>query len=184
MIVQSEGAKGMADMSFSVQRDDLSHIMQVMEDARKDLGAEAVTFDDDVAKVSVVGLGMATQPGVAGTMFTALAEKGINIEMITTSEIKISVLVAREFALEALRTVHGAFQLSVPPSNGKKHGEGGQMVPMKLDTPTLLRRLEKVCATGTPGKADHRRNHTRRNAGHDHLREPGRHPRAGGADLR
>ncbi|MCC6126896.1 MAG: aspartate kinase [Pirellulales bacterium] len=144
MIVQSEGAQGMADMSFSVSRDDLGHIMQVMEEAKKELNAEAVTFDDDVAKVSVVGLGMATQTGVAGAMFTALAEKGINIEMITTSEIKISVLVAREHAVEALRTVHGAFQLSVPPRDCMKHGEGSQAAPMKLDTPTLLRRLEKV----------------------------------------
>ncbi len=144
MIVQSEGAKGMADMSFSVQRNDLKHIMPVMDDARKELNAEVVTCDDDVAKISVVGLGMATQPGVAGTMFTALAEKAINIEMITTSEIKISVLVAREFALEALRTVHSAFELSVPPRDCKKHGEESQASPAKLDTPTLLRRLEKV----------------------------------------
>lgn len=144
MIVQSEGAKGMADMSFSVQRDDLKQILSVMEEARKELNAEAVTCDEDVAKLSVVGLGMATQPGVAGTMFTALAEKGINIDMITTSEIKISVLIAREFALEALRTVHGAFNLTVPPRDCKHHGEGSASVPLKIDTPTLLHRLEKV----------------------------------------
>ena len=184
MIVQSEGTKGMADMSFSVQRDDLGHALQVMEEAKKELNAEAVTFDDDVAKVSVVGLGMATQPGVAGTMFTALAEKGINIEMITTSEIKISVLVAREFALEALRTVHSAFQLSVPPQDGKKHGEGSHPTPTKLDTASLLAPIGKGRPARTAGKADHRRNHARRNASDDHLRGPGRHPRPGRADFR
>jgi aspartate kinase len=87
---------------------------------------------------------MATQPGVAGTMFTALAEKGINIQMITTSEIKISVLVAREFAAEALRTVHSAFELSAPPKNGARQGDGSHPTPEKLDTASLLGRLEKV----------------------------------------
>jgi aspartate kinase len=146
MIVQSEGTNGMADMSFSVSKDDLKQILQVSEEARKELNAEAVTFDDNVAKVSVVGLGMATQTGVAGKMFTALAEKGINIQMITTSEIKISVLVAREHALEALRTVHTAFDLTTPPSNGKKLEDTSKAAPAKWDTPDLLNRLEKVAS--------------------------------------
>ena len=72
--------------------------------------------DDNVAKVSVVGLGMATQTGVAERMFRALADAGINLVMITTSEIKISVLVARDEANEALRTVHQAFALDKPPA--------------------------------------------------------------------
>jgi aspartate kinase len=144
MIVQTEGTKGSADMSFTVNRDDLTAALRLMEEAKKELNAEDVTFDDDVAKLSVVGLGMATQPGVAGTMFTALAEKGINIQMITTSEIKISVLVAREFAAEALRTVHSAFALGTPPKDGKQRGDGAHPTPSKVDTTSLLDRLEKV----------------------------------------
>jgi len=79
------------------------------------LGAEGVSYDDDVSKVSVVGAGMATQVGVANQMFRTLAEQGINIQMISTSEIKISVLVARDLAVEALRTVHEAFRLHEEP---------------------------------------------------------------------
>ena len=90
--------------------------------ASRKLGAEGYSYDDDVAKISVVGLGMATQPGVAETMFRALAERGINILMISTSEIKISVVVAREFAQEALRTVHEAFDLEKQPRGRRRRG--------------------------------------------------------------
>jgi aspartate kinase len=115
MIVQNEAANGTADLSFTVFRDDLHNTLRAVEEGVKELGAEGYTSDKNTSKISVVGLGMATQPGVAGTMFRALAEKGINIQMITTSEIKISVLVAHEFAAEALRAVHEVFQLDSPP---------------------------------------------------------------------
>jgi aspartate kinase len=115
MIAQNVAADGRTDISFSVPRDELPHTIHALDEAVKELGAEGHDCDDDVAKVSIVGLGMATQPGVAERMFRSLAEKGINIEMITTSEIKISVLVAREFALEALRTVHTEFELGKEP---------------------------------------------------------------------
>jgi aspartate kinase len=115
MIVQNVGAAGQADISFTVPRDDLPAAVTAVEDAVKQLGAEGVSYDDNVAKVSVVGLGMAAQSGVANKMFLALAEKGINIQMISTSEIKISVLVERDLAQEALRTVHEAFQLDAEP---------------------------------------------------------------------
>ena len=85
--------------------------LEAAQEAAAELGAEGVSHDDDVAKISVVGLGMARQTGVAQRMFRALAEAGVNIEMITTSEIKISVLVARDQALAALRAVHAAFGL-------------------------------------------------------------------------
>ena len=91
------------------------HTLKAVEEAVKELGAEGYDCDDEVSKISVVGLGMATQTGVAERMFRALAEKGINIQMITTSEIKISVLVGREHAQEALRTVHEEFQLDKEP---------------------------------------------------------------------
>ncbi len=103
MIVQNEAADGRADLSFTVPRDDLPATLRAVDEAVKELGAEGCTCDEDVSTISVVGLGMATQPGVAGTMFRALAAKGINIAMITTSEIKISALVAREHAQDALR---------------------------------------------------------------------------------
>lgn len=116
MIVQNVAAQGKADISFTVTRGDLAPTLKIVEAAVKEIGAEGHTFDDDVSKVSIVGLGMATQPGVAQRMFQALAEKNINLEMITTSEIKISALVSREHAVDALRTVHQAFQLDVEPA--------------------------------------------------------------------
>ncbi|MHB8903283.1 MAG: aspartate kinase, partial [Thermoguttaceae bacterium] len=117
MIVQNVAAQGQADISFSVFRDDLARTLKAVEEACKELGAGTYTCDDNVSKVSVVGLNMATQTGVAERMFRALAEMGINILMITTSEIKISVLVARQHGVEALRTVHEVFGLSNPPDD-------------------------------------------------------------------
>lgn len=115
MIVQNVGDEGLADISFTVFRGELPATLRAAEEAVKELGAEGIDYDDKVSKVSVVGFGMATRPGVAETMFRALAERGINILMITTSQIKISVLVAREHAFEALRTVHEAFGLHIEP---------------------------------------------------------------------
>ena len=116
MIVQNVSDAGVADFSFTVSRDDLPATLKAVEEAAKALGADGYNYDDNVSKVSVVGLGMKTQPGVARKMFRALAEKGINILMITTSEIKISVLVDRESGVEALRTVHAAFELDKEPT--------------------------------------------------------------------
>jgi aspartate kinase len=116
MIIQNVGAEGLADISFTVVRGDLPATLRAVEEAVKELGAEGYDYDDNVSKVSVVGLGMATQPGVAQKMFEALAEKGINIQMITTSEIKISALVGRVHAQDALRTVHEVFQLHAAPA--------------------------------------------------------------------
>ena len=124
MIVQNVGAQGQADMSFTVFRDDLPAALTAVEEAAEELGAEGYSHDDEVSKISVVGLGMATQTGVAEKMFRSLAEKGINILMITTSEIKISVLIQRQFAQEALRTVHEAFQLDREPAETDLAGEG------------------------------------------------------------
>jgi aspartate kinase len=111
MIVQNVGQSGRADISFTVPQNELDTALEAVCEAAKVVGAEDVTSDANVAKVSVVGLGMAKQTGVAQKMFRSLADAGINIQMITTSEIKISVLVSRERAQEALRIVHRAFQL-------------------------------------------------------------------------
>lgn len=118
MIVQNVAAEGMADISFTVPRGELPATLKAVEEASHLLGAEGYNYDENVAKVSVVGLGMKNQPGVAQRMFRALADRGINILMITTSEIKISVLVDRESAIEALRTVHAAFALDQEPQAG------------------------------------------------------------------
>ena len=93
MIVQNVADDGHADISFTVVRDDLPATLKAVEDAVRELGARECNCDDEVSKISIVGLGMATQPGVAERMFRALAERGVNIIMITTSEIKISALV-------------------------------------------------------------------------------------------
>lgn len=116
MIVQNVGNGGRATVSFTVLQSDLATTLEVVRPEADLQGATSVSHDDQVSKISVVGLGMAAQTGVAEKMFRALADKGINIQIITTSEIKISVLVARDQAREALHVVHNIFQLHHPPS--------------------------------------------------------------------
>jgi aspartate kinase len=111
MIVQNVATSGTNRISFTVAADDLEETLRVANDAVRALGASCVSHDGNVAKVSVVGLGMRVHSGVAAVMFAALADAGITIQMISTSEIKISVLVARSAASEALRVVHRAFGL-------------------------------------------------------------------------
>ncbi|MCE9545163.1 MAG: aspartate kinase [Planctomycetia bacterium] len=117
MIVQNIGEEGKADITFTVPRDDLRATRHAVEEAVREIGAGGFTCDEGVSKISVVGLGMARQTGVADRMFQALADAGVNIQMISTSEIKISVLVARESALDALRAVHREFKLDVQPES-------------------------------------------------------------------
>ncbi len=111
MIVQNVSTGGITEVSFTVAKGDLPETLRAAELAGKEVGATSVTHDADVAKISVVGIGMRTHTGVATTMFDALAAAGINIHMITTSEIKISVLVDRASAVAALCAVHEAFVL-------------------------------------------------------------------------
>src|SRR5262245_51325767 len=122
MIVQNIGESGRADISFTVPQNELAVALDAVREAAKVVGAQRVTSDDSVAKISVVGLGMARQTGVAQKMFRALGDAGINIQMITTSEIKISVLVSRDRSLEALRIVHRAFELDRQSSPGHPLG--------------------------------------------------------------
>jgi len=116
MIVQDVGTEGKADISFTVLRDELAATLEAVNEVAPGLGATRITSDDQVAKVSVVGLGMAMQTGVAQKMFRSLAEAGVNIDMIATSEIKISALVSRDQAQTALRTVHQVFGLDKEPA--------------------------------------------------------------------
>ncbi|MGZ4152489.1 MAG: aspartate kinase, partial [Actinomycetota bacterium] len=104
MIVQNVGHDGQTDLSFTVPRDDLPRLTPVLDRVVKEIGAPEYTTDDGIAKVSLVGAGMRSNPGVVAEMFEALAEKGINIEMISTSSIRVSCIVRRADAEEAVRT--------------------------------------------------------------------------------
>jgi aspartate kinase len=114
MIVQNIGADGTTDMTFTVGKADLARAADVLERARAEVGFEALLADPEVAKISVVGIGMRSHAGVANTMFRALAEKGINIQVISTSEIKVSVLVGAEYTELAVRALHTAYGLDGP----------------------------------------------------------------------
>ena len=111
MIVQNVADDGTTDISFTVQKGDFPDTIAAAKVASKEIGAGGVDFENDVAKISVVGLGMVDTPGVAAKMFKTLADVGINILMITTSEIKTSVLVSQADANAALSAVHTAFGL-------------------------------------------------------------------------
>ena len=114
MIVQNIGADGTTDMTFTVGKADLARAQDVLGKAQPEIGYEAVLADPEVAKISVVGIGMRSHAGVANTMFKALAEKGINIQVISTSEIKVSVLVAADYTELAVRALHTAYGLDAP----------------------------------------------------------------------
>ena len=116
MIVQNIGRDGKASISFTVPADELSVTIEALAGAQEAIGGFDITHGDDVSKVSVVGVAMEHQPGVADRMFQALANANINMQMITTSEIKISALVDRDRAVDALRAVHHEFQLDQEPT--------------------------------------------------------------------
>jgi aspartate kinase len=112
MIIQSIHSSGAyADMAFTVSKADMKKAVDVTSQIAKELGAEKVVSDDNVAKVSIVGVGMISKPGVAGMMFDTLAKANINIEMITTSEIKISCVVKASEAKKAMELLHKEFNL-------------------------------------------------------------------------
>jgi aspartate kinase len=117
MIVQNVATDGSTEVSFTVATGDLAETLHVTEAAARTIGAGDVTHDANVSKVSVVGQGMRTHTGVATVMFETLARNGINIQMITTSEIKISVLVDRASAATALRALHQSFGLDQPSND-------------------------------------------------------------------
>ena len=112
MIVQSHArSEGAANMEFTVGKRDAARALQIMQDAKAEIGFEDIAVDENVAKVSVIGVGMRSHAGVAKAMFGALAEKGVNIQVISTSEIKISVLIDAAYTELAVRALHGAFEL-------------------------------------------------------------------------
>ena len=111
MIVQNVGRTGTTDVSFTVLTEDLAKTMKVAKRVAKEIGAGEVVKDEDIAKISIVGIGMRSHAGIAARMFKALASKKINIEMISTSEIKISCVIGKKHAELALKVLHDEFDL-------------------------------------------------------------------------
>ena len=111
MIVMNAPRSGLVDFSFSVQREDFGQVMALAGDAAKKLGGDEVLGDDRVARISVVGVGMRSHAGIATRLFETLAREGINVRMVSTSEIKISVLVDEKYLELGVRVLHEAFDL-------------------------------------------------------------------------
>ena len=117
MIVQNVGKDGAADFTFTVHRNDFKRAQEALRKASEELGNPEIIGDDKIAKVSLVGVGMRSHAGVASKMFEALAHEGINIEMISTSEIKVSVVIAEKYLELAVRALHSAFELDKEPGS-------------------------------------------------------------------
>jgi aspartate kinase len=132
MIVQNVSAEGRTDVSFTLPKEDLGRVEPALERIARDVGGRGVTLDADVAKISLVGAGMKSDPGVAADMFDALAEAGINIDIISTSSIRISCVVRASEVERAVRVLHDRFRLSEealsveahPPGQARAHGRG------------------------------------------------------------
>ncbi|RYZ99464.1 MAG: aspartate kinase [Moraxellaceae bacterium] len=122
VIVQNVSADNTTDLTFTVHKNDMQKAVAVLESVAKEIGAREVRSDDKVAKVSIVGVGMRSHAGVASTMFTALAADNINIQMITTSEIKISVIIDERYLELAVRSLHTAFGLDAEPTESRVRG--------------------------------------------------------------
>jgi len=111
MIIQNTRESHMTDMTFTVMRSDYDRAMAILTDVAREIGADEVSGDQNIAKISIVGVGMRNHSGVAATMFQILAKEGINVEMISTSEIKVSCVIAEKYTELAVRSLHDAFAL-------------------------------------------------------------------------
>ena len=111
MIIQNIGEGGLTDMSFTVPKTDAKKIAEVMKKVVAEIGARGVSVQEDIAKVSIIGVGMRSHSGVASKMFSAMAKDGINIMMISTSEIKISIVIDAKYTELAVRTLHETFEM-------------------------------------------------------------------------
>jgi len=114
MIIQNASIDGYTDLTFTVSRKDINQARQIIERVVREINAEGVVVDEDVAKVSIIGVGMVSHSGVAAKMFSALAQEGINIMMISTSEIKISCVIKAKYTELAVSVLHSAFGLDKP----------------------------------------------------------------------
>jgi aspartate kinase len=111
MIIQNVSIEGFTDLTFTVSRKDISEVKAILEIAAKDVGAERVEYDENISKISIVGVGMRSYAGVASRMFAALANERINIMMISTSEIKISCVIEAKYTELAVSVLHDTFEL-------------------------------------------------------------------------
>lgn len=124
MIVQNLSTNGTTDFSFTVNRTDMEQALKVLNDEVKDeIGAADVIGNSDVVKISLVGVGMRSHAGVASLMFQTLAENNINIQMISTSEIKVSVLIQEQYLEKAVKSLHTAFGLDRTDGDSKVAGQ-------------------------------------------------------------
>ena len=119
MIVQNVAHDKTTDFTFTVHRNDYQNALQVLEQTASEIGAREVSGDIKIAKVSIVGVGMRSHAGVASRMFEALAKESINIQMISTSEIKVSVVIEEKYLELAVRALHTAFELDAAPRQGE-----------------------------------------------------------------
>ena len=117
MIVQNVSMDNTTDFTFTVHRNEFRKAESILKQVAADIGAREVAADDKIAKVSIVGVGMRSHAGVASSMFEALAKEGINIQMISTSEIKVSVVIDEKYLELAVRTLHTAFGLDAPAAS-------------------------------------------------------------------
>jgi aspartate kinase len=121
MIIQtSSSEKGYADVAFTVPKSDFNKTLQIVKGTLKELGGKEVSVDENIAKISIVGVGMRSHSSVASRMFSALAQEGINIHMISTSEIKISCLIDAKYTELAVRALHDVFHLDQPEVGEEK----------------------------------------------------------------
>jgi aspartate kinase len=111
MIIQNASREGVTDLSFTVPRTDLKKALPKVKQAAKAIGCKDVSVDENIAKVSIIGVGMRSHSGVAARMFKALADEGVNIMMISTSEIKVSCVIEAKYTELAVRALHEAFGL-------------------------------------------------------------------------
>jgi aspartate kinase len=117
IIIQNVGRDGTTDFTFTVHRNDYQKALNILQEISRTLGAREVRGDDKIAKISVVGVGMRSHAGIASTMFRTLAQEGINIQMISTSEIKISVVVDEKYLELGVRALHSVFELEKKTSS-------------------------------------------------------------------
>lgn len=111
MIIQNASIEGFTDLTFTVSKKDIKTVQSLLVGVAEDIGADRIDFDENIAKISIVGVGMKSHAGVASRLFAALASEGINILMISTSEIKISCAIESKYAELAVRVLHDAFAL-------------------------------------------------------------------------
>jgi len=114
VIVQNVGADGSNDITFTVKRGEADRAKEILDKVAESLSAESVALDKKICKVSIVGVGMRSHAGIASKMFKAIADENINIDIITTSEIKISIVIEEKYLELAVRALHSAFELGDP----------------------------------------------------------------------